>query len=314
MLALAFQLGGTGFRFIPEHVLARETDPVQPGAARCLDCVLRLVILGVLLIGEAVALLVVAVGAPQPWWGATVGVSLVVGAAGLVIPIVIAQINAIAEGRETGRAISDATASAVRALLGGGSLLVARRCRLRHHRAQPGECSQRRRARGQRSKPRAPAASWTHARSCRPRTAQRQRAAWDGHRADSVGEGTSVEKATDVTLVIGVSSSTTTTPDVLGMTLRAADRVLRKAGLVLGRVAPEPVDPAGRVRARRRPRPARGFVQARRSMSGCAEFRAGLAIRSRSRSPIWSAGFQRLRRVRRGSRLATEEKRARPAG
>lgn len=248
MLALAFQFGSAGFRFVPERILPPEPDPARRARRDAWISLYSLVVLAILLIGEAVALFVIAVGAPQPWWGALVGGALIVGAAGLVIPIVIAQVNAIAAGRETGHAIRNGALVAVKALIAvaalagiaGGVYVVLAPSRV----LVPDVVGAQSAFIAERTLQKA---------GLKLNPAMRQEvtstAAAGSVLAQTPAAGTSVAKKTSVAIVVGVAALRSRVPSVVGETVDRAGAALRAAGLSLGSVSPASAPPDAQVKS-----------------------------------------------------------------
>ncbi len=70
--------------------------------------------------------------------------------------------------------------------------------------------------------------------------------------------GETVEKDTEVALLIAVGNGTVDVPEIVGQTPPDAEKALRDKGLTLGAASPQPVDPEGKIEsqipARRRGR------------------------------------------------------------
>jgi hypothetical protein len=246
MLALASQFGGSGFRFIPEHVLPPERDPVRRVNRDAWIALYSLIMLAVLLVGEAVSLLVVAVGRPQPWWGATVAVALVIGWAGLVIPIVVAQVNSIGEGRGRGRVARNGAAVAGKSLLGVAA--VAAFIGVAYATLAPSRATVPNLV-GKRSAFEAEQELQQVGLKLSPLVREQ---VTDGVPpgivvAQAPAAGTSVEQDSEVALSVGVSRRTVSVPRATGGTVAAAGKTLRAAGLTLGSVTPKGLGDRARV-------------------------------------------------------------------
>jgi hypothetical protein len=254
VLALAFEFGSSGFGFIPERVLGREPDATRRARRDVLIATYSLAMLAVLLVGEAVALLVIALGTPQPWWAAIVAVSLVVGGAGLVIPIAVAQLNVILEDRPSDRAIRNRSAVAVKLLAGllaTASLAGASYAVLAPSRVTVPDVVGLSPARADEALKRtelklAPALGQRVAVGVPPGTVI----------AQSPAAGASVRQGSRVSAVVAVGPDRSV-PNLVGLTLAEAQRTIRAQGFSLGTVVPRRARPNARVRAQS---PAAGTV------------------------------------------------------